>query len=275
MASSWPLRLEPFDSSMRCGDPAASRISVGGKPLAPPTRSISATLPTGTRRWSCCETRTNSSPVVISSMRPSNFEPSRICTVARSCAAAMPLMPTQTATKAITDRCNMTFSCRVTKQVARQLPGTPHAAFWAMFQGFRLGVQPVELVKRTFKETIEDDCAGIAAQLAYYFVLALFPALLFMAALASYLPFPVINDVVSALQPIAPPEVLSIIRKQLESIVAGEQTSLLTIGILGALWSSSGAMTSIVAALNKAYDIPETRPWWKVRIVAVGLTLAL
>ena len=143
-----------------------------------------------------------------------------------------------------------------------------------MFQGFRLGVQPVELVKRTFKETIEDDCAGIAAQLAYYFVLALFPALLFMAALASYLPFPVINDVVSALQPIAPPEVLSIIRKQLESIVAGEQTSLLTIGILGALWSSSGAMTSIVGALNKAYEIPETRPWWKVRLVAVGLTLA-
>ena len=68
---------------------------------------------------------------------------------------------------------------------------------------------------------------------------------------------------------------LTIIRKQLESIVAGEQTSLLTIGVLGALWSSSGAMTSIVSALNRAYDIPETRPWWKVRLVAIGLTLAL
>lgn len=144
-----------------------------------------------------------------------------------------------------------------------------------MFQGLRVGLGPIELAKRTIKETIEDDCAGIAAQLAYYFVLALFPALLFAAALASYLPYPVINDVVGALQPIAPPEVLSIIRKQLESIVAGEQTSLLTIGILGALWSSSGAMTSIVSALNKAYDIPETRPWWKVRLVAIGLTLAL
>ena len=80
---------------------------------------------------------------------------------------------------------------------------------------------------------------------------------------------------VAALEPIAPPEVLEIIRKQLESIIAGEAPSLLTIGILGALWSSSGAMTSIVSALNTAYDIPESRPWWKVRLIAIGLTVAL
>jgi len=144
-----------------------------------------------------------------------------------------------------------------------------------MFNGFRLGASPVELVKRTGKEVIEDDCASIAAQLAYYFALALFPALLFVVALASYLPYNVVNEVVAALDPIAPPEVLTIIRKQLESIVAGDGTSLLTIGILGALWSSSGAMTSIVSALNRAYDIPETRPWWKVRLVAIALTIGL
>ncbi|MGH9220644.1 MAG: YhjD/YihY/BrkB family envelope integrity protein, partial [Vicinamibacterales bacterium] len=91
---------------------------------------------------------------------------------------------------------------------------------------------------------------SIAAQLAYYFALALFPALLFVVALASYLPYNVVNDVVAALDPIAPPAVLEIIRQQLESIVAGEAPSILTIGILGALWSSSGAMTSIVSALN-------------------------
>jgi len=143
-----------------------------------------------------------------------------------------------------------------------------------MFNGFRI-LGPIELIKRTAKEVVEDDCASIAAQLAYYFALALFPALLFVVALASYLPFPVINDVVNALAPVAPPEVLTIIRQQLETIVAGEQTSLLTVGILGAIWSSSGAMTSIVSALNKAYDLPETRPWWKVRLVAIGLTITL
>jgi membrane protein len=144
-----------------------------------------------------------------------------------------------------------------------------------MFNGLRLGLEPVELVKRTVKETIDDDCASIAAQLSYYFALALFPALLFVVALASYMPLNVVGEVVNALDPIAPPEVLTIIRKQLESIVAGNATSLLTIGILGALWSSSGAMTSIVSALNKAYDIPDTRPWWKVRLVSIALTIAL
>jgi len=144
-----------------------------------------------------------------------------------------------------------------------------------MFNGFRLWVNPFKLIKRTVLEVIDDDCASIAAQLAYYFALALFPALLFIVALASYLPYNVVNDAVAALDPIAPPEVLTIIRKQLESIVAGNATSLLTIGILGALWSSSGAMTSIVSALNRAYDIPETRPWWKVRLIAIALTIGL
>ena len=136
-------------------------------------------------------------------------------------------------------------------------------------------VPAFELIRRTVKEVIDDDCVGIAAQLAYYFALALFPALLFIVALASYLPFNVIYEVVGALQSIAPPAVLEIIRTQLESIVAAEAPSILTIGILGALWSSSGAMTSFVSALNKAYDIPETRPWWKVRLLSIGLTIAL
>src|ERR671913_912979 len=93
-------------------------------------------------------------------------------------------------------------------------------------------VTMIELIRRTVKEVIDDDCVSIAAQLAYYFALALFPALLFIVALASYLPFNVVNDVVATLDPVAPPEVLEIIRKQLESIVAGESPSILTIGIL-------------------------------------------
>jgi membrane protein len=146
---------------------------------------------------------------------------------------------------------------------------------WCHVQRFAPWVGPVELIKRTAKEVVEDNCTGIAAELAYYFALALFPALLFLVALASYLPYNIVNDVIAALDPIAPPEVLTIIRKQLESIVSGDATSLVTIGILGALWSSSGAMTSIVSALNTAYDIPETRPWWKVRLVSIALTIGL
>ena len=49
----------------------------------------------------------------------------------------------------------------------------------------------------------------------------------------------------------------------------------MTIGALGALWSSSAALISIVSALNRAYDMEESRPWWKVRLVAIALTIAL
>ena len=52
-----------------------------------------------------------------------------------------------------------------------------------------------------------------------------------------------------------------------------ENGGLLTFGVAGALWSSSAALVSIVGALNRAYDIEEGRPWWKVRLVAIGLTL--
>ncbi|MEO7133703.1 MAG: YihY/virulence factor BrkB family protein [Vicinamibacterales bacterium] len=142
-----------------------------------------------------------------------------------------------------------------------------------MLNGFRLGAPLLDILVKTGKEVIDDDCLGMAAQLSYYFALALFPALLFVVALASYLPYDVIANAVNSMASFSPPEVLTIVRKQLESIASGEPTGILTIGILGALWSSSGAMTSIVSSLNRAYDIPESRPWWKVRLIAIGLTI--
>lgn len=54
-----------------------------------------------------------------------------------------------------------------------------------------------------------------------------------------------------------------------------ENGGLLTLGVAGALWSSSAALVSIVGAVNRAYDIDEGQPWWKVRLVAIGLTLGV
>ena len=45
--------------------------------------------------------------------------------------------------------------------------------------------------------------------------------------------------------------------------------------MLGTIWSTSSGMTAIIDSLNQAYDIQESRPWWKVRLTAVGLTVAL
>jgi membrane protein len=144
-----------------------------------------------------------------------------------------------------------------------------------MFLAFVLPIPLRTLLMRTWREVNNDNCLGLAAQLAFYFALALFPALIFVVALGSYFPRTVMNDVLAALQPVAPSEVVSLIRTQLDAILASEQGGLLTLGVLGAVWSSSGALTAIIDALNRAYDIDESRPWWKVRLVAILLTIGL
>jgi membrane protein len=133
-----------------------------------------------------------------------------------------------------------------------------------------------ELIRRTVKETLADDCLTLAATLAYYFFFALFPALLFLLAVASF--FPVGNftqDVVTVLGRWAPAEVVQLLAEQLRKLSEGNDGGLLTFGLLTALWSSSAAMVSAVSALNRAYDIEESRPWWKVRLTAIALTIAL
>lgn len=131
-----------------------------------------------------------------------------------------------------------------------------------------------ELARRTFKESLDDDCFGLAAQLSYYFFLALFPAILFLLAIASFFPLEnLTDDLARTLGPFVSPEVLQLIEDQMKRLAEGHSGGLVTFGVLGALWSSSAALVSIVGALNRAYDITEGRPWWHVRLVAVGLTL--
>jgi len=131
-----------------------------------------------------------------------------------------------------------------------------------------------ELSRRTWREALDDDILGLAAQLAYYLFLALFPAILFLLALASFFPLSnITDDVARAIGPFVSPQVLELIQDQMRRLGEGNSGGLLTFGVAGALWSSSAAMVSIVGALNKAYDIEEGRPWWKVRLVSIGLTI--
>jgi membrane protein len=134
-----------------------------------------------------------------------------------------------------------------------------------------------QILVRTFREAfLKDNCLGMAAQLAYYFFFALFPALLVLLAIASYFPLErLIDDLFAMLGGFAPPEVLTIITDQITKISNGEQGGLLTVGMLTALWSSSAAMTAIIDTLNRAYDVDESRPWWKVRLTAIALTLGV
>lgn len=149
-------------------------------------------------------------------------------------------------------------------------------SYAGMLAWFRTEIGWWALIKRTARETWDDDCLGLAAQLAYYFILALFPALLFLVALASFFPIDRVTDeVMRGLANVAPPDVVRLIAEQMRRISQSDQGGLLTLGILGALWSSSSALVGLIGALNTAYDIQEGRSWWKVRLLAIGLTVAL
>jgi membrane protein len=145
-----------------------------------------------------------------------------------------------------------------------------------MFAYFRTPLTWRELARRTIVDTLEDDCAGLAAQLAFYFFLSVFPALLFLVALLGYLPVETrLTAAIDQLETLLPAEILRFLRAEIDAALAGEQAGLLTIGVIGAVWSSSSAVTAIITALNRAYDIDEWRPWWKRRLIAVVITIAL
>lgn len=133
-----------------------------------------------------------------------------------------------------------------------------------------------QILKKTFSEVMRDDATGLAAQLSYYFFLSLFPTLLALVALASLFPLQnFTDDVARLMSPIVPNAVVTLITDQMLAIADRDSTGLLSVGLLTAVWSSSAAMGAVVDAMNRAYGITDRRPWWRIRLVAIGLTTAL
>jgi membrane protein len=134
----------------------------------------------------------------------------------------------------------------------------------------------MELGKRVWKEANEDEIFDRAAGLSYYFVFALFPALLFLTSLLGMLPIPdLTNRLMAYVEQAMPADAASIIQKTLGEIVGGAAGSLLSIGALAALWAASGGVVAMMTALSIAYDVEDSRPWWKRRVLGIGLTFAL
>ena len=145
-----------------------------------------------------------------------------------------------------------------------------------MFARLKIPTSLGELFKRTFNETLADDVLNLAAQQAYYFFFALFPMLLGLLAFASFFQISNVTDELFRMLGGAMPQgVWEMIKTQLDEIENQNAGGLLTFAFLLTLWSSSGAIVSMCSTLNAAYDITEGRPWWKVRLTAIGLTIGL
>ncbi|MGP4067207.1 YihY/virulence factor BrkB family protein [Halobacillus sp. B29] len=120
----------------------------------------------------------------------------------------------------------------------------------------------------------DDDVAGLAAQLAYFFLLSLFPFMIFLLTLLGYLNIDE-ERVLAIISTYAPPETFDLITENVTSLLKSGSGSLLSVGILGTLWAASVGVSAIMRAFNRAHNVEENRPFFVTRFIAIILTIAM
>ena len=140
------------------------------------------------------------------------------------------------------------------------------------------GLNYRQLAINVIRKAEHDDLLGRASELAFNFLLALFPLLLFLlsvfglfASRSSQLQ----NSLLSYFADFLPPTAFQLLKSVTVELAANSTRGKLTFGIVLALWFASGGMSSMISTLNVVYNVREARSWVKVRTLALGLTLAI
>ncbi len=123
-----------------------------------------------------------------------------------------------------------------------------------------------------YRDLLRHHTLQVAAALSYYLVLSVFPALIFLSAMMASIPlaglFPRVLDLMSRLLPY---DTMRMIQAVLRDLLAANEKSWFSFGMVGTIWVASGAFSAIIEALDIAYDANDSRPFWKTRLLAVGL----
>lgn len=130
-------------------------------------------------------------------------------------------------------------------------------------------------LRSTVKEFLADDCLGLAQQIAFSSLLAFFPSVILVIGLLGLIGSGAYDSLVHLLGSVAPKGVLDAIDLAKQSSADNQAGSVIAlfIGVVGALWAASGATASIIKAVNRAEDLEESRPFWKVRLLALALVM--
>lgn len=133
----------------------------------------------------------------------------------------------------------------------------------------------VELfIKKLIERIVHVRAFELSAQLAFYFLLSLFPFLIFVMTLLPMLGFEG-KDLVELVRPYVPEEAMKIVDENVETIFGTKKRGMLSFGIIASIWSASNAINGIIRALNHAYDIEETRSFFVSRVLAILLTIGM
>jgi len=154
------------------------------------------------------------------------------------------------------------------------LPRPPRAESAWYFGRLPVG----QLVRRVLHESRAHEIFERAAALAFSFVLALFPLLVFFIAVVGLFVAhrtALLNRLFWYLSDLMPASAVDLLRAVLDELAQSTSRGKITFGILAALWIGSGALSSMIAAFNTIYAVRERRSWLRIRGTALALTLVL
>lgn len=132
----------------------------------------------------------------------------------------------------------------------------------------------IRTIKTLYARAVRNEVTSMGARLSYHLLLAFFPFLVFLITLIGYTP---LTDarVLKDLRLILPEDTYRLVIGIIKEITAKKSGSLLSAGMFSALWIASGGLTAVISGINKAYDCKETRPFWKVRAIALIYTAGI
>ena len=128
--------------------------------------------------------------------------------------------------------------------------------------------------KELLCRVIDDDITALAGQLAYDLLLSFFPFLLLLLTMLSYSDLKS-ADVLIYIRQIMPESTFDLIYTTIKSVSRSTSDNLISLSLIGIIWSGSSGFRAVIKGLNKAYDEEETRPYWKILAISILFMLGL
>jgi len=123
-----------------------------------------------------------------------------------------------------------------------------------------------------YQDVIRHHALQVSAALSYYFVLSVFPGLMFLSAVFTSLRFgDLFNHVLLLMNRLLPADTMHVVRSVLSDVLSSHRGTWLSFGMIGTIWVASTGFAALIEALDIAYDVDDDRPYWKTRLLATGL----
>ena len=126
--------------------------------------------------------------------------------------------------------------------------------------------------RSAYRDILRHHTLQVAAALSYYFVLSVFPGLIFLSAVIGWMHDQhLFGSVLALMTRLFPPDTMHVVYSVLQDVLSNHRGTLLSFGMIGTIWVASTGFNAMIEALDIAYDAPDNRPYWKTRLLAIGL----